>query len=154
MGRFDGLPGKGSRSWTSTDPTTLWWIRQKVARENLAHLPPTLQIRKDRDDALERVAKATTEAQVRADRRRHQQAHRRRQLQGDAGPAGPWTSMTSSTAGAPPGRSRQPFGAAAVWDAVTVPMCQNSPPERVTEMRAKVRGDVRAADGDGDVPVH
>jgi len=66
-GDFDGLPGKGQPIADIDGPhDELWWIRQKVARENLAHLPPTLQIRKDRDDALERVAKATTEAQVRA----------------------------------------------------------------------------------------
>jgi Domain of unknown function (DUF1992) len=44
----------------------MWWIRQKLRREEISYLPPTLAVRKERDDALERIAAAKTETEVRA----------------------------------------------------------------------------------------
>lgn len=44
----------------------MWWIRQKLRREEISYLPPTLAVRKERDDALDRIARARTEAEVRA----------------------------------------------------------------------------------------
>jgi Domain of unknown function (DUF1992) len=66
-GDFDGLPGEGQPIADIDRPRDeLWWVRQKLAREQVAYLPPTLQIRKDREDALQRIDAATSEAAVRA----------------------------------------------------------------------------------------
>jgi hypothetical protein len=66
-GEFEGLPGEGEPIADIDRPRDeLWWVRQKLAREQVAYLPPTLQIRKDREDALRRVDAATSEAAVRA----------------------------------------------------------------------------------------
>ena len=65
-GEFDDLPGKG-KPIAGLDGTRdeLWWVREKLKREKVSYLPPTLAIRKERDDARERIAAATTEAEVR-----------------------------------------------------------------------------------------
>jgi len=65
-GEFDDLPGKG-KPIAGLDGTRdeLWWVRDKLKREKVSYLPPTLAIRKERDDALERIAAAPTEAEVR-----------------------------------------------------------------------------------------
>jgi len=65
-GEFDDLPGKG-KPIAGLDGTRdeLWWVRDKLKREKVSYLPPTLAIRKERDDALERIAAATTEREVR-----------------------------------------------------------------------------------------
>lgn len=66
-GDFDGLPGEGRPIADIDRPRDdLWWVRQKLAREQVAYLPPTLQIRKDREDALRQVDAATSEEAVRA----------------------------------------------------------------------------------------
>ncbi|HZP30459.1 MAG TPA: DUF1992 domain-containing protein [Acidimicrobiia bacterium] len=66
-GEFAGLPGEGRPIPDIDEPRDeLWWLRKKLEREQLAVLPPTLQIRKDRDDALRRIGAATSEAQVRS----------------------------------------------------------------------------------------
>lgn len=66
-GEFDDLPGKGKPLPDIDKPRDeLWWIRQKLARENVQHLPPTLQVRKDLDEARERIAAAASEAEVTA----------------------------------------------------------------------------------------
>ena len=66
-GEFEGLPGEGRPIADIDRPRDeLWWVRQKLAREQVAYLPPTLQIRKDREEALRRVDAATSEAAVRA----------------------------------------------------------------------------------------
>ena len=65
-GEFDDLPGKG-KPIPGLDGTRdeLWWVREKLKREKVSYLPPTLAIRKERDDARERIAAARTEAEVR-----------------------------------------------------------------------------------------
>ena len=65
-GEFDDLPGTG-KPITDLGEThdELWWVRKKLKRENVSYLPPTLAVRKERDDALERVAAATSEPEVR-----------------------------------------------------------------------------------------
>jgi hypothetical protein len=65
-GEFDDLPGKG-KPIPDVDGhhDELWWVRKKLKREKVEYLPPTLAVRKERDDALERIAAATTEDEVR-----------------------------------------------------------------------------------------
>jgi hypothetical protein len=65
-GEFDDLPGKG-KPIPDLDGShdELWWVRKKLKREKVSYLPPTLAVRKERDDALERIAVATREAEVR-----------------------------------------------------------------------------------------
>jgi DnaJ homologue, subfamily C, member 28, conserved domain len=65
-GEFAGLPGAGQPIADIDDPRDeLWWVRRKLRREEFVVLPPTLQIRKDRDAALEQVGAACSEEQVR-----------------------------------------------------------------------------------------
>ena len=66
-GEFDDLPGKGKPILDLDRPRDeLWWVRQKLKREDVQLLPPTLQIRKDLDEALEKIAASDDEAKVRA----------------------------------------------------------------------------------------
>jgi hypothetical protein len=65
-GEFDGLPGHGQPLADIDQPhDELWWVKQKLAREGVSFLPPTLAVRKELDDALEQVAAAASEAEVR-----------------------------------------------------------------------------------------
>ncbi len=65
-GSFDNLPGHG-RPLRDLDRAhdDLWWIRDKLRREQLSYLPPTLAVRKELEETLEEVAAARTEAAVR-----------------------------------------------------------------------------------------
>ena len=66
-GEFDDLPGKGKPLPDIDRPRDeLWWVRQKLKREDVQLLPPTLQVRKDLDDVRERIAGTDDEAVVRA----------------------------------------------------------------------------------------
>ena len=66
-GEFDDLPGKGKPIPDLDRPRDeLWWVRQKLKREDIQLLPPTLQIRKDLDEALEKIAATDDESKVRA----------------------------------------------------------------------------------------
>jgi DnaJ-like protein len=66
-GEFSGLEGHGQPIPDIDDPRDeLWWLRKKLKREEFVALPPTLQIRKDRDDALRRIGAADNEERVRA----------------------------------------------------------------------------------------
>ena len=49
----------------SDDWDELWWVRAKLQREEVQHLPETLQVRKDLDDARRRIDEAATEDEVR-----------------------------------------------------------------------------------------
>ena len=65
-GEFDDLPGNGKPLPDIDQPRDeLWWLRQKLKRENVQVLPPTLQVRKDLDDVRERIAATDDEAVVR-----------------------------------------------------------------------------------------
>ncbi|MCM1973374.1 MULTISPECIES: DUF1992 domain-containing protein [Streptomyces] len=66
-GDFARLPGAGQPLPPGTDTTydELWWIKQKMAREGLAVLPPTLALRKEAEDALEAALGAPSEYHVR-----------------------------------------------------------------------------------------
>jgi hypothetical protein len=66
-GEFDDLPGKGKPLKDIDKPRDeLWWVRDKLRREDVEYLPPTLQVRKDLDEARERIRNAPSEADVRA----------------------------------------------------------------------------------------
>ncbi|MQY14739.1 hypothetical protein SRB5_49150 [Streptomyces sp. RB5] len=66
-GAFDDLPGKGKPLPGDSAPyDELWWVKQKLARENLSALPPTLVLRKEAEDALEAARTAPSERALRA----------------------------------------------------------------------------------------
>lgn len=65
-GEFDDLPLKGKPLpdiGERDDPD--WWIKAKLKREGVSYLPPTLQIRKDAEDAMARAMAAPDEETVR-----------------------------------------------------------------------------------------
>jgi hypothetical protein len=65
-GEFDNLPGAGKPIPGIGDPDDeMWWVRQKLRRERLSYLPPTLALRKEVEDVLAAVPKATSESAVR-----------------------------------------------------------------------------------------
>jgi Domain of unknown function (DUF1992) len=65
-GAFDGLPGRGKPMRDLDRPRDeMWWVRDKVRRENLTHVPPTVQVRRELDAALAAIAAAPSEAVVR-----------------------------------------------------------------------------------------
>ncbi len=64
-GEFDDLPGKGKPLPDIDRPRDEnWWLRQKLKREEINVLPPTLQVRKDLDEARDRIRDAKTEDEV------------------------------------------------------------------------------------------
>ena len=66
-GEFDDLPGHGEPIPDVDRPhDELWWVRNKLQREGVSYLPPTLALRKDVEDAQDAIAAASTEAEVRA----------------------------------------------------------------------------------------
>ena len=65
-GEFDNLPGAGKPLADLDKPhDELWWVKQKLRRENLSYLPPTIALRKEAEDALLAASQAGSEAQVR-----------------------------------------------------------------------------------------
>src|ERR687891_1354881 len=65
-GEFDNLPGAGKPIPDLDKPhDELWWVKQKLRREQLAYLPPTLAVRKEAEDALAAATQASSEGQVR-----------------------------------------------------------------------------------------
>lgn len=65
-GSFDDLPGTGRPLPGLDQPRDeMWWVRDKLRREQLSYLPPTLAVRKELEDALAAVGRATREADVR-----------------------------------------------------------------------------------------
>jgi len=65
-GEFDDLPGRGKPLGDLDQPQDeLWWVRQKMQRENLSYLPPTLALRKEVEDVLAAASRAGSEAEVR-----------------------------------------------------------------------------------------
>jgi hypothetical protein len=66
QGSFDDLPGTGRPLPGLDRPRDeMWWVRDKLRREQLSYLPPTLAVRKELEDALAAVGRATREADVR-----------------------------------------------------------------------------------------
>jgi Domain of unknown function (DUF1992) len=65
-GEFDGLPGHGKPLRDLDRPRDeMWWVRDKLRREAVSYLPPTLAVRKELEDARVRIAAADSEATVR-----------------------------------------------------------------------------------------
>jgi Domain of unknown function (DUF1992) len=65
-GEFDNLPGAGKPIADLDKPhDELWWVKQKLRRENLSYLPPTIALRKEAEDTLLAASQAASEAQVR-----------------------------------------------------------------------------------------
>ncbi len=65
-GEFDDLPGAGMPLRDIDQPhDETWWIKEKLRRENVSFLPPALAVRKELEDAFDRIAKADTESAVR-----------------------------------------------------------------------------------------
>lgn len=66
-GEFAELPGAGKPlpGGGDTSYDELWWVKQKMAREGLSSLPPTLALRKEAEDALAAARKAPSEGAVR-----------------------------------------------------------------------------------------
>lgn len=66
-GEFAVLPGAGKPLSDGGDTSydELWWIKQKMAREGLSVLPPTLALRKEAEDALAAAHQAPSEGAVR-----------------------------------------------------------------------------------------
>ena len=65
-GEFDNLPGAGKPIADLDKPhDELWWVKQKLRREHLSWLPPTIALRKEAEEALLAAARAGSEDQVR-----------------------------------------------------------------------------------------
>ena len=65
-GEFDDLPGAGKPIPGIGEPDDEhWWVRQKLRRENLSCLPPTLALRKEVEQVLAAVPGARSESAVR-----------------------------------------------------------------------------------------
>ncbi|NUR87584.1 MAG: DUF1992 domain-containing protein [Nonomuraea sp.] len=66
-GEFDDLPGAGKPLPNRNEQTDEnWWIKQKIAEEGLKMpLPPSLQLRKDAQEAREEALRARSEIEVR-----------------------------------------------------------------------------------------
>jgi hypothetical protein len=65
-GDFDALPAHGKPLRDLDRPRDeMWWVKDKLRREQLTHLPPTLAVRKEVEDAHARIRETTSEAEVR-----------------------------------------------------------------------------------------
>jgi hypothetical protein len=65
-GQFDGLPGLGQPIGGIDEPyDELWWVRQKLAREQLSALPPALLLRRDVERTLAQLSSMSNEDDVR-----------------------------------------------------------------------------------------
>lgn len=64
-GDFDNLPGAGKPIPDLETRDELWWVKDKLRRENISYLPPTLVLRKEVEDAHKQALAADTEAEVR-----------------------------------------------------------------------------------------
>jgi hypothetical protein len=65
-GEFDGLSGTGEPIDGLDEPhDELWWVKDKLRREDLVALPPSLAVRRDRDQLLANLHTFATERAVR-----------------------------------------------------------------------------------------
>jgi hypothetical protein len=65
-GDFDGLPGHGKPLRGIDRPRDeMWWVRDKLRREDVSYLPAALVLRKEVEDVRTRIAAAVDEATVR-----------------------------------------------------------------------------------------
>ncbi|MFD8479303.1 DUF1992 domain-containing protein [Kitasatospora sp. NPDC059673] len=65
-GEFDNLPGAGKPLAHENRPYhEMWWLREKLEREGLSSLPPSLALRNELHEALEAARLAPTEELLR-----------------------------------------------------------------------------------------
>ncbi|MGG2459906.1 DUF1992 domain-containing protein [Streptomyces sp. RGM 3693] len=65
-GGFDSLPGFGKPLRNLDQPyDEMWWIKEKMGREQVSFLPPSLVLRKEIEDALAAASAAPSEAALR-----------------------------------------------------------------------------------------
>lgn len=65
-GEFDDLPGKGKPIPGIGRPyDEMWWVNEKLKREGVSVLPPSLVLRREAEDALEAAGNARSEGEVR-----------------------------------------------------------------------------------------
>jgi hypothetical protein len=64
-GEFDNLPGAGKPIPGIDADDELWWVKQKLRRENFSYLPPTLALRKEVEQVLAAVPATRSESTVR-----------------------------------------------------------------------------------------
>jgi DnaJ homologue, subfamily C, member 28, conserved domain len=65
-GEFDDLPGAGKPIPDLDKPfDELWWVRDKLHREGLSYVSPSVALRKETDDALVAASRAGSETEVR-----------------------------------------------------------------------------------------
>lgn len=65
-GEFDNLPGAGKPLRNAEGPyDEQWWIKEKMRRENVSALPPSLALRKEAEDALAAARQARSESEAR-----------------------------------------------------------------------------------------
>ncbi|MBC3993769.1 DUF1992 domain-containing protein [Streptomyces sp. AC563] len=65
-GEFERLPGFGKPLDRPDAPyDESWWIKEKMAREQLSFLPPSLALRKEAEDAREAATRAPSEQMAR-----------------------------------------------------------------------------------------
>ncbi len=65
-GEFDNLPGAGKPIDGLDKPhDELWWVRRKLKDEGVSYLPPTLAVRKDKEDTLLAIEALRSEHRVR-----------------------------------------------------------------------------------------
>jgi hypothetical protein len=65
-GQFENLPGFGKPIPGIDEPhDELWWVKDKLKREQLSSLPPALAIRLDIQNTLTNLKTLTTESDVR-----------------------------------------------------------------------------------------
>jgi DnaJ-like protein len=66
-GEFDDLPGLGQPIPGIDQPhDELWWVKEKLKREQLSCLPPALEIRLDIEKTLIQLPALATEGELRA----------------------------------------------------------------------------------------
>ena len=65
-GEFDDLPGAGRPIPDLDKPfDELWWVKDKLRREELSYMPPSVALRKEAHDARQAALGSETEADVR-----------------------------------------------------------------------------------------
>jgi Domain of unknown function (DUF1992) len=65
-GAFSDLPGAGKPLPDANAPyDETWWLKRKMRDEGLSHLPPTLALRKEAQDALAAAIGARSEKEAR-----------------------------------------------------------------------------------------
>jgi hypothetical protein len=65
-GEFDDLPGAGEPLRDLDKPfDALWWVKDKLRREDLTYMSPSVALRKEARDALVAASHAESEAEVR-----------------------------------------------------------------------------------------